>query len=89
MQINSVTKVPFAMRLFGLMAMRNLTQLPMQPLLAALAVSFVLGAVPMMLTAIYAVARVVLDWCRYAARLRRDEPVIGTRSGLINHLELL
>jgi hypothetical protein len=35
---------------------------PIQPLLAALAISFALGAVPMTMTAIYSLVRTVADW---------------------------
>jgi hypothetical protein len=67
-----------------------LKQLHMQPLVAALVISLVLGAIPMMLTAFCAVARSVLAWCRHAIRLRRDDPVIRAHADeLINQLELL
>ena len=46
--------------------------LPMQPFLAALVASFLLGAVPMMLTALFAVGRTVWDWYRHTSHQRHD-----------------
>jgi hypothetical protein len=67
-----------------------LKQLPMQPLVAALVISLVLGAIPMMLTALYSVARIAPNWLWQAFRWRPDGPVIGVHSHkLTNQLELL
>jgi hypothetical protein len=65
-------------------------QLPVQPLLAALVISLVVGAIPMMLTALYSVARTVIDWYRHAARLHHRVPGNRAHSDeLISPLELL
>jgi hypothetical protein len=45
-------------------------QLPVRPLLGAIAVSVTLGALPMMLTAIYAVIRILADCYRDALDMR-------------------
>lgn len=67
-----------------------LGQLPLQPLLAALIMSLVLGILPMILTALCSAACTVLDWCRYAGRPHHQTSANKSRSGeLINPLELL
>ena len=67
-----------------------LKQLPLQPVLVALMAALVLGAVPMMLTALYSVIRAVLDGCWRALGLHRVEAVIvPIPTSTINHLELL
>src|ERR1700678_424780 len=67
-----------------------LRQLPMQPFLAALVMSFGLGILPMIITALCSAARTVLDWCRYAAHPHHHPPASKSRSvELINQLELL
>ena len=46
--------------------------------------------IPLLLTALYSVARIVLGWCRHAGRLRRDDSVIRAHADeRINQLELL
>jgi hypothetical protein len=47
-----------------------LKQLPGRPLLGAIAVSVTLGALPMMLTAIYSVIRLLVDCYRDALNMR-------------------
>jgi hypothetical protein len=67
-----------------------LKQLPLQPVLAAFVAAFVLGAVPLMLTALYSVVRAVLDGYWRAVGLHRAETEITpTPEAIINHLELL
>jgi hypothetical protein len=56
-----------------------LKQLPMRPLLGAIAVSVTLGALPMMLTAIYSVIRLLVDCYRDALNMRAQR-----FNGLIN-----
>jgi hypothetical protein len=67
-----------------------LKELPLQPLLVALMAALVLGAVPMMLTALYSVVRAVLDGCWHAMGLHRATAAITpTPQAIINQLELL
>jgi hypothetical protein len=67
-----------------------LKQLPLQPVLVALMAALVLGAVPMMLTALYSVIRVVLDGCWREIGLHRVEAAITPApKSIINPLELL
>ena len=56
-----------------------LKQLPMRPLLGAIAVSVTLGVLPMMLTAIYSVIRILADCYRDALNMRAQR-----FNGLIN-----
>jgi short-subunit dehydrogenase involved in D-alanine esterification of teichoic acids len=49
-----------------------LKQLPVRPLLGVIAVSLTLGALPMMLTAIYSVIRTLVDCYRNALRMRAE-----------------
>ena len=56
-----------------------LKQLPMRPLLGAIAVSVTLGILPMMLTAIYSVIRLLADCYRDALNMRTQR-----FNGLIN-----
>jgi hypothetical protein len=67
-----------------------LRQLPLQPLVAALIMSLVLGILPMILTALCSAALTVLDWCRCAG-LPSHHPLANKsrRVELINPLELL
>jgi hypothetical protein len=53
-------------------------QLPLQPLLAALVVAFMLGAIPMLLTAIYSAVRALANWYRHAfpSRPFADHPTV-------------
>lgn len=67
-----------------------LKQLPLQPVLVALMAAFVLGAVPLMLTAFYSVVRAVLDGYWRAVGLHGAETEITpTPEAIVNHLELL
>jgi len=67
-----------------------LKELPLQPLLVALMAALVLGAVPMLLTALYSVVRAVLDGYWHAIGLPRAEAAITpTPDAIINQLELL
>jgi hypothetical protein len=50
-------------------------QLPLQPLLAALAVSFRLGAIPMVLTVFYAAIRELSDRCPAVSFPHRERPL--------------
>jgi hypothetical protein len=71
-------------------ASRLLKELPLQPVLVALMAALVLGAVPMLLTALYSVVRAVLDGCWHAIGLTRAEAAITpTPDAIINQLELL
>ena len=65
-----------------------LKQLPLQPVLVALMAALVLGAVPMMLTALYSVIRAVLDG-RALGLHRVEAAIVPTPKSTINHLELL
>jgi hypothetical protein len=67
-----------------------LRQLPLQPLVAALIMSLVLGILPMILTALYSAALTVLDWYRCAG-LPSHHPLLNKSRPveLINQLELL
>ena len=56
-----------------------LKQLPMRPLLGAIAVSVTLGVLPMMLTAIYSVIRILADCYGDALNMRTQR-----FNGLIN-----
>jgi hypothetical protein len=63
-------------------------QLPLQPVLAALAAAFVLGAIPLILTALYSLVRAVFDGYWRAIRLHRADAAIGpTPDAIINHLK--
>jgi hypothetical protein len=67
-----------------------LRQLPLQPLVAALIISLVLGILPMLLTALCSAALTVLDWCRCAGLSSHRPPANESRPvELINPLELL
>ena len=71
-------------------ASRLLKELPLQPVLVALMAALVLGAIPMMLTALYSVVRAVLDGCWHAIGLTRAEAAITpTPDPIVNQLELL
>ena len=67
-----------------------LRQLPLQPLVAALVMSLVLGILPMILSALCSAALTVLDWCRCAGLPSHHPPANKSRPvELINQLELL
>ena len=67
-----------------------LRQSPLQPLVAALVVSLVLGVLPMILTALCSAALTALDWCRCAGLPSHHPPANKSRPvELINQLELL
>src|ERR1700722_5988189 len=67
-----------------------LRQLPVQPLVAALIMSLVLGILPMILTALCSAALTVLDLCRCAGLPSHSPPPNESRPvELINTLELL
>jgi hypothetical protein len=53
-------------------------QLPVQPLLAALLISCVLGVIPIILTVVCSAARTASYWFRQSPRLRRDESGTAT-----------
>ena len=67
-----------------------LKQSRMHPWLTALAISFVLGVIPMMITAFYSAALALAGWYRHSYLLRHDGPAIRhPGKQLINPLELL
>jgi hypothetical protein len=69
---------------------RLLKQLPLQPMLAALVMAYVLGVLPMMLTVLCSVLRTVIDWYLRAVNLDRAEPTTANPANtLIDHLEVL
>jgi hypothetical protein len=71
-------------------AHRLLKQLPLEPVLVALMAAFVLGAVPLMLTAFYSVVRGVrVRYLRAIGFHRADTAVAPAPEAMINHLELL
>jgi hypothetical protein len=77
--LNAIRGVLGAIRYGG----ASIRLLPMQPFLAALVASFLLGAIPMMLTALFSVARTVWDWYRHTPHRRRYRRLlVGTQRGL-------
>jgi hypothetical protein len=64
-------------------------QLPVQPLLAALLDSFVLGVIPMLLTALYSLVRVASHCNWQTPRLRGDDSKSAAHvDQLIKHWEI-
>lgn len=50
---------------FGTKSPHRLRQLPIQPMLADLAVAFALGMLPMMLATVYTIMRALSRWSLY------------------------
>jgi hypothetical protein len=73
---NSIRDVLGAIRYVG----ASIRLLPKQPFLAALVASFVLGGIPMMLTALFSVVHAVWDWYRHtSARALSEESINATQ----------
>jgi hypothetical protein len=80
-----IREIPEALRYVG----AQIKQLPVQPVLAALLVSFVFGVIPMILTALYSLVRAALYCYRRTPRLRGGESKSAAHvHQLIKHWEI-
>jgi hypothetical protein len=84
---NAIRDVLGAIRYVG----ASIKLLPRQPFLAAMVASFVLGGIPMMLTALFSVVRAVWDWYRdTSARALTEKSINATQFNQpLNQPELL